>query len=198
MLYNKFITLCDIRWYCTLHNRDTLLWRHDGRDGVSNHQPHEYLLNHLFRHRWQKTSKLRVTGLCEGNSPMAGKFLAQNASNAENVSIWWRHYVVTDAMASRAPDHPQDGSYLFRSINSFWRMISSEYGEIIQFILSWLCHTNAFALLALCERNQPVDSLRKWPVMLNVDVVLLLNKLTVKQTVTLPVIWDAMTLMCRH
>ena len=40
----------------------------------------------------QRTSKLRVTGLCVGNSPEAGEFPAQMASNAENVSIWWRHH----------------------------------------------------------------------------------------------------------
>ena len=32
-----------------------------------------------------KTSKLRVTGLCGGNSPVTGEFPAQMASNAENV-----------------------------------------------------------------------------------------------------------------
>ena len=37
-------------------------------------------------------SKLGVTGLCAGNSPVTGEFLAQMASNAENVSIWWRHH----------------------------------------------------------------------------------------------------------
>ena len=31
-----------------------------------------------------ETSKLRVTGLCEGNSPVTGEFPAQMASNAEN------------------------------------------------------------------------------------------------------------------
>ena len=36
--------------------------------------------------------KLRVTGLCFGNSPGTGEFSAQIASNAENVSIWWRHH----------------------------------------------------------------------------------------------------------
>ena len=41
----------------------------------------------------KKTSKLRVTGLCEGNSPVTDEFPAQKASNAENVSIWWRHHV---------------------------------------------------------------------------------------------------------
>ena len=71
----------------------SLHWHHNERDGVSNHQPHNRLLNCLFRHRSQKTSKLRVTGLCEGNSPVTGEFPAQRASNAENVSTWWRHHV---------------------------------------------------------------------------------------------------------
>ena len=46
-----------------------LQWRHNDNNGVSNHQPHGYLLNRLFRRRSKKTSKLRVTGLCVGNSP---------------------------------------------------------------------------------------------------------------------------------
>ena len=46
-----------------------LRWRHNDHDGVSNHQPHHCLLNRLFRRRSRKTSKLRVTGLCVGNSP---------------------------------------------------------------------------------------------------------------------------------
>ena len=69
-----------------------LQWRHNGHDSVSNHQPHDCLLNRLFRRRSKKTSKLRVTGLCAGNSPGTGEFPAQMASNAENVSIWWRHH----------------------------------------------------------------------------------------------------------
>ena len=39
----------------------------------------------------KKTSKLRATGLCAGNSPGTGEFPAQMVSNAENASIWWRH-----------------------------------------------------------------------------------------------------------
>ena len=73
--------------YCWL----TLQWRHNGHDSVSNHQPYDCLLNRLFRRRSKKTSKLRVTGLCAGNSPGTGEFPAQMTSNAENVSIWWRH-----------------------------------------------------------------------------------------------------------
>ena len=75
-----------------LSNYYTLQWRHNGRDGVSNHQPHDCLLNRLFGRRSKKTSNLRVTGLCAGNSPVTGEFPAQMASNAENVSIWWRHH----------------------------------------------------------------------------------------------------------
>ena len=72
--------------------RTSLLWRHNERDGASNHQPHDCLLDRLFRCKSKTTSRLRVTGLCVGNLPMAGEFSTQKASNAENVSIWWRHY----------------------------------------------------------------------------------------------------------
>ena len=50
------------------------------------------LLNHLFRRKLKKTSKFRVTGLCEGNPPVTDGFPSQRASNAEDVSIWWRHH----------------------------------------------------------------------------------------------------------
>ena len=73
---------------------ETLQWRHNGHGSVSNHQPHDWLLNRLFRCRSKKTSKLRVSGLCEGNSPGTGEFPAQMASDAENVSIWWRHHEI--------------------------------------------------------------------------------------------------------
>ena len=79
----------------------TLEWRHNGRDSVSNHQPHDCLLNRLFRRRSKKTSKLRVTGLCTGNSPETGEFPAQMASNAENVSIWWRHHEKTNPLITK-------------------------------------------------------------------------------------------------
>ena len=66
--------------------------RHNGCDGVSNHQPHHCLLNRLFRRRSKKTSKLSVTGLWAGNSPVTGEFHTQRSSSAENVSLWWRHH----------------------------------------------------------------------------------------------------------
>ena len=87
-----FLNVCMI--YCNIeclmsHGKVSAQY---GRDGVSNHQPHNCLLNRLFRRISKKTSKLRVTGLCAGNSPVTGEFPAQRASNAENVSIWWRHH----------------------------------------------------------------------------------------------------------
>ena len=90
-------------------------WRHNERGGVSNHQPYDCLLKRLFGRRSKKTSKLRVTSLCEGNSLVTGEFPAQMASNTENVFIWWRHHVTastnipTDVVISKSP-HTSSGS----------------------------------------------------------------------------------------
>ena len=47
-------------------------------------------VNRLFMRRSKKSSKLRVTGICEGNPPTT--FRSQRASNAEKVSIKWRNH----------------------------------------------------------------------------------------------------------
>ena len=54
---------------------------HESR-GIANYgqfacSPHDCLLNCLFRRRSKKTSKLQVTGLCEGNSPVTDEFPSQ-------------------------------------------------------------------------------------------------------------------------
>ena len=92
--------ICIIMWKCNCilctFTRDIIMsfqWTHNGRDSVSYHQPHYCLLNRSLRLRSKKHSKLRVNGLCAGYSPFTGKVPAQMASNAENVSIWWRHHV---------------------------------------------------------------------------------------------------------
>ena len=84
--------VCISSWHAYWSLQNALRWRHNELDGVSDHQPHDCLLNRLFGRRSKRTSKLRVTGLCAGNSPGTGEFSAQMASNAENVSIWWRHH----------------------------------------------------------------------------------------------------------
>ena len=64
------------------HDVYSLQWRCNERDGVIVHS------SVYSRTRSKKTSKLRVTGLCAGNSPVTGEFSAQRASN-----ILWRHHV---------------------------------------------------------------------------------------------------------
>ena len=39
---------------------NSLRWRHNERDSVSNHQPHDCLLNRLFRRRSKKTPSMRI------------------------------------------------------------------------------------------------------------------------------------------
>ena len=63
--WRKYSTIC---MYCLdSEHMPSFEWRHNECDGVSNHQPHDCLLNLLFKCRSKKTSKLRVTGLCVRN-----------------------------------------------------------------------------------------------------------------------------------
>ena len=70
LLYCGFIdsTPCICMLYIYISILFTLQWRHNERDGVSNHQRPDCLLNSLVRLRRSsnKTSRFRVTGLCEG------------------------------------------------------------------------------------------------------------------------------------
>ena len=93
-------TSCEL--FCGWSKIHSLQWRYNRRDRVSNHQPHDCLLNRLFRRRSKKTPKLRVTGLCAGNSPGTGEFPAQMTSNAENVSIWWHHVLLLNPAGAEA------------------------------------------------------------------------------------------------
>ena len=67
----------------------TLQWHHNEHDGVSNHQLNVCLFNRLFKRISKKTSKLRVTCLCEGNSPTSSL-----------TSPWWGNLSMTDAFRS--------------------------------------------------------------------------------------------------
>ena len=66
----------------------SLQWRHNERDGVSNHRRPDFLHNRLFRRKSPRHWCL-----------WAGEFIGdrwiprKRASNAENVSIWWCHHV---------------------------------------------------------------------------------------------------------
>ena len=144
-----------------------LQWRHNERDGVSNHQHHDCLLNRLFRRRSKKTLKLRVTGLCAGNSPVTGEFPAQRASNVETVSIRWRHH---------AKAYTRQGDFRQRclTVQSVLCLVtvtllgarpSASTLHIRMMMTSW--HGNAFRITgSLCSRGgHQWDSLHIGPVM---------------------------------
>ena len=72
----------------------SLQWCRNEHYGVSNHLPKDCLLKRLFKPKSKKTSKLHITGLCEGNTLVTGEFPTQRASNAENFSISWCHRIL--------------------------------------------------------------------------------------------------------
>ena len=79
------------RGSCSHHTRMRSLplqWRHNGCDSVSNHQPHDCLLNRLFRRSSKKTSKPRVTGLCAGH-----RGISRTNGQLRGICFhWWRHH----------------------------------------------------------------------------------------------------------
>ena len=69
----------------------TLQWHYKEHDGVSHHQLLDCLLNCLFRSRSRLTSKLCITGICEGDLSVTSGFPSQRSSKVENIYIYWRH-----------------------------------------------------------------------------------------------------------
>ena len=69
-----------------------LQWRHNEGDGVSNRWCVDCLLSHLFRRRSKKTSKLRVSGICEGRPLICNEpnqiWFALGCS--DNIRVCWR------------------------------------------------------------------------------------------------------------
>ena len=122
----------------------TSQWRHDERDGVSNHRRLHCLLN--WR-RSKKTSELRVTGPCA----VTGEFPAQKASNAEKLSNWRRHhdFIVRSCKASDKWDSVLKCGHRL----GIWQLPRH---------LWWRHQMETFsALLARCEGNSPVNSPHK-------------------------------------
>ena len=67
----------DVYANCLTFVHFPLRWRHNELAGASNHQPHDCLFNRLFTLGSKKTSKLYVTGLYAGNSPVTSVFPAK-------------------------------------------------------------------------------------------------------------------------
>ena len=100
LIFGEIVNICWILMNWFWYDRHVieefpLRWCHNGCDSVSNHQPHDCLLNRLFRRRSKKTSLFCLTGLCVGNSQGTDDFPAQMASNAENFSISWSHHEIS-------------------------------------------------------------------------------------------------------
>ena len=105
MTWNAFrITcpLCGVGWWGVFRDEGrggglgSLQRRHNEHDGVPNHQPHGCLLNRLFRRRSKKASKLRVTALWEGNSPVTGEFegpITLKMFPFDDVVMWSAYFI---------------------------------------------------------------------------------------------------------
>ena len=128
---NLFIVYCNIVTSHTYSNDISCqrFWNHYGGNQMRHHSSYLPLVKMMLSHRQhyndvtmgkmasqitsltivysivysgrrsKKTPKFRVTGL--GNSPVTGEFPAQRASNAENVSIWWRRHNATFPMKQK-------------------------------------------------------------------------------------------------
>ena len=81
----------------------------DRRD-IWNYRSTECLFNSLFRLTTKKHQRSASLSLCQGNPPVTGGFPAQRDSNAENISIWWRHNMHW-SICNRRTDSYSSGVY---------------------------------------------------------------------------------------
>ena len=95
----------------------------------ANHRRLNWLLNRLFRRRSKKTSKLRVTELCEGKSPITGEFPHKGPVRQKS----------------------------FRLVTSSWTSLAWYVNQLVGDLLACRHRTMAVlsALMAYCEGNHP-------------------------------------------
>ena len=99
-IFVKLSTLWPYYDYTIKQTSITLQWRHNGRDSVSNHQPYVCLINSLFKRRSRKHQSSASLAFVR-RIHRSGEFPAQMASDAVNVSIWWRHHEETSMVFNR-------------------------------------------------------------------------------------------------
>ena len=137
-----------------------LQWRHNGPDSVWNHQPHDCLLNRLFRRRSEKSSKLRVTGLCAGNPPWTGEFPAQMASNVKMFYLmtsscdklaWQPSLRRSEKYVTLLSQDDNWGSRLVNKKNNFVRLPELYRDDILSIHVYWI--NVVFLLQASSERR---------------------------------------------
>ena len=103
---------------------------------------HDCLLNRLFRRRSKETPKLCVTGLYAGKSPGTGEFPAQMVSNAEHVSIWWRHHVTLKMQMNASLMYMSNLSNLFNCVPTKIPTKHEWYGHVLFLPISYQCGNN--------------------------------------------------------
>ena len=89
-----------------------------------------------------------------GNSPGTGEFPAQMASNAENVSIWWRHHVLMK-------HHPC--VQIQNMIKKTWFIIKLTHFGKITVIMSDAFYFNFPLSSCLLQYTYNATSERNWP-----------------------------------
>ena len=77
---------------CRTKSIQSLQWRHNGRDGVSDHQPHHCLLNRLFMRRSKKTSSSASLAFVRGINRRPVNSPQKWPVTQKKVSIWWHHH----------------------------------------------------------------------------------------------------------
>ena len=102
-----------------------LQWRHNGQDGVSNHQPHDCLLNRLLSADLRKHESSPPLAFVQVIHRGPVNYPHKRASNAENVSIWWRHHIT-----GLVPNRPRlmmaqfDDACMCHETSFWWRLIT--------------------------------------------------------------------------
>ena len=102
-------------------------WCHNGRDGVSNHQPHYCILRSFFRRRSKKTPKLSVTGLCVGNSPV-------NPPHRWLVTVKCFHLMTLSwsnrrSVLNQYVDYIDGWRFIYSSVNWWWFDVNKTPGN---------------------------------------------------------------------
>ena len=77
---------------CRTKSMQSLQWRHNGRDGVSDHQPYHCLLNRLFMRRSKKTSNSASLAFVRGINRRPVNSPQKWPVTQKKVSIWWHHH----------------------------------------------------------------------------------------------------------
>ena len=96
----------------------SLQWRHNDHDGVSNTSLTVVYSTVYTDADQSKHQSSRHWPLC-GEFTGTGEFLAQRASYAENVSIWWRHHVFTRPTLQLWAQIPQHWAIIHIHMTSF-------------------------------------------------------------------------------